>query len=112
MKRDLTQLLYILECFDRIELYTQGGRDEFLSSTRDQDAVIRNFQIVGDAAKLISAETKRLAPEFPGSQGAKFRDVLVHRYVDVDFELVWRRVELDLPGLRQQVQNLVRQLRS
>ena len=95
------------ECADRIELYTQLGRDAFLADPKTQDAVIRNFEIIGEAAKRVSAATQILEPGIPWERIAGFRDVLIHRYKDVDLELVWRRVEEDLPHLQENLKRLL-----
>ena len=65
MKKDRIYLLHLLECADRIELNTQLGRDAFLADPKTQDAVIRNFEIIGEAAKRVSAATQILDPEIP-----------------------------------------------
>lgn len=51
MKDDRLYLIHILECISRIEEYTADGRDVFMTSTMMQDAVVRNFEIIGEAAK-------------------------------------------------------------
>lgn len=59
MKDDKLYLISILECINRIELYTAGGRDAFLTSTLIQDGVIRNFEVIGEAAKRVSTEIRQ-----------------------------------------------------
>lgn len=100
MRDDRLYGLHILECIDRIVSYTQGGREEFLRDTRTQDAVVRNFEIIGEAAKRISEPTRSLAPDIPWRRIAGFRDVLIHQYAGVDLEETWKRIERDLPPLR------------
>ncbi len=98
MKKDpRVYLAHILECTEKIERYTKGGRDEFLKNTMTQDAVIRNFEIIGEAAKRVPATYRRARAEIPWRLMAGFRDVLIHAYEGVDLERVWRIAQDDLP---------------
>jgi uncharacterized protein with HEPN domain len=103
VKDDRLYIVHMLECVERIEWYTQGGRDGFLTDPKTQDAVIRNFEIIGEAAKRVSETTRARAPEIPWSRIAGFRDVLIHQYEGVDLEGVWERVERDMPALKDQL---------
>ena len=107
MTRDLLYLDHILEAAGRIEEYTTEGRDTFLTDRRTQDAVLRNFEIIGEATKRLSQATRDLVPEVPWRQVAGLRDVLIHRYETVDLETVWEIVERDVPVLRQAVAALL-----
>lgn len=72
MKDDKLYLINILECMERIELYTKSGVDDFRNSTMVQDAVIRNFEIIGEATKRLSAELRQSHTEIPWTQIAGF----------------------------------------
>ncbi len=65
MKDDRLYLVHILECIGRIQEYTAPGEAEFMSSPKTQDAAVRNFEIIGEAAKRISDETKEQYPQVP-----------------------------------------------
>ena len=54
MKDDSLYLIHISECLGRIESYTRSGRTGFMRSTMAQDAVIRNCEVIGEAAKQVS----------------------------------------------------------
>jgi len=78
-----------------------------------QDAVIRNFEIIGEASKNI----ERLAPEFvaahpelPLAFAYDMRNLLAHGYYKVDVTVVWKTIERDLPYLQQQVTMAMRNL--
>ena len=87
-----------------------AGRAAFLQDEKTQDAVIRNFEIIGEAAKRVSDNGKQLAPTIPWSRIAGFRDVLIHQYEGVDLEQVWNRVERDLPPLELALRTLLENL--
>ena len=107
MKGDRLPLVHMLECADRIRAYTAEGRAAFMQDERTQDAVIRNFEIIGEAAKRVSEASRRRAPNIPWTRVAGFRDVLMHQYEGVDLEQVWNRVEQDLPPLQQALRILL-----
>jgi uncharacterized protein with HEPN domain len=97
----------ILERIRRIEQFTQGGREEFEQSLLIQDAVIRSFEVIGEAVKHLSVAVKEQYPQIPWRQIAGFRDVLIHDYGDVDTDDVWQVIEEHLPALKQAVVSLL-----
>jgi uncharacterized protein with HEPN domain len=107
--------LYIVQMLERgarIAAYTIGGRAEFLRDLKTQDAVVRSFEVLGEAAKRVPEPVRELAPDIPWKRIAGFRDVLIHDYEGVDLEEVWKRVEHDLPPLRAQLEGLLKRLGS
>lgn len=99
---------HILKAIERIDRYTAGmGEQEFLGSELVQDAVIRNIEIIGEAANNI----QRVAPEFAARHGEipwlvmyTMRNRVSHGYDQVDLEIVWKTIGSDLPSLRALVQ--------
>lgn len=78
MKKDpRVYLAHILECAEKIGRYTKGGERKFLKDTMTQDAVIRNFEIIGEATKRVPEPYRRRHPEIPWRLMAGFRDVLI-----------------------------------
>lgn len=102
----------IAECVARIEEYTTAGQDAFEASTLIQDAVIRNFQVIGDATKNLSPELRQAYPDVPWRRMAGFRDVLVHDYLRVDLAIVWEIIEIELSSLKPKILEILQTLNS
>jgi len=108
MKKDpRVYLAHILECAEKIERYTKGGERKFLKDTMTQDAVIRNFEIIGEAAKRVPESYRRRHSEIPWRLMAGFRDVLIHAYEGVDLKRVWRIARGDLPRLKAAIEKIL-----
>lgn len=106
MKDDTLYLNHILESIQKIETYTQKGFVFFSKDAMVQDAVIRNFEIMGEAVKKISDKLKSSKPEVPWKRIAGLRDVLIHDYMGVDLQEVWNIVEKFLPEFKKQIISL------
>lgn len=100
-------LAHILECIQKIERFTAGERERFLADELVQDAVLRNFEVIGEAAKRLDDAYRAAHPEIPWRSLAGLRDVLIHQYEGVDLERVWGFVERDLPGLKRAIAGLL-----
>jgi len=94
----------ILDCTRLIQEYTQAlSKDDFLASIQVQDAVLRRIEIIGEAAKNFPPGWTDSYPEVPWRQIARMRDLLIHRYFSVDFELTWDTIHQDIPELERNV---------
>jgi uncharacterized protein with HEPN domain len=91
---------HILECIDKIERFTADGRERFFQEAMVQDAVLRNLEVIGEAAKRLDDAYRAAHPGVPWRALAGLRDVLIHQYEGVDLEKVWAIVEQELPSLR------------
>lgn len=100
MKDDRVYLRHILRCISRIEEYTAGGRETFFASPLVQDGVIRNLQTMAESTQRLSDRVRGSRPDIDWKALAGFRNVLVHDYLGVDLEQVYRAVEQDVPRLR------------
>jgi uncharacterized protein with HEPN domain len=104
-------LCHILLAIERIERYTaEFDEAAFLSAEMAQDAVIRNFEIIGEASRNIQREHPQFGEQNPGlplTFAYEMRNALAHGYFAVDLGIVWRTIRNDLPGLRVQVRTLL-----
>ena len=110
MKDDKLYLINIAECIRRIEAYTADGRRVFMQSPLIQDAVIRNFEVIGEAAKRVSDQFKQAHPNVPWRRVAGFRDVLIHDYLGVDLNEVRGIVERNLSDLKRKIEAILQEL--
>lgn len=107
MSRDDLYLRHILEAIAKIESYTSVGYDVFSDQSHWQDAVIRQLEIVGEATKRLTSDTRSRHPEIRWRAIAGLRDVLIHQYMGVDLEAVWQVTQSELPSLRAAVEELL-----
>ena len=107
MKDDAIYLRHIVECIRRIEENVSGGRNEFLSSHTIQDATLRNLQTMSEATQRLSDAAKQLKPEVEWTKIGAFRNILVHNYLGIDLELIWKIIETDVPNLKSAVVELL-----
>lgn len=106
--RDQTYVGRILAATERIRRYVgRKGRATFLRSALLQDAVIRNIEIVGEAAGRVSAETTERTPEIPWREVIGMRHRLIHGYLEVNLEIVWQVVRRDLPVLERSLRAIL-----
>ena len=108
MKDDRLYLTHITERIERIERYAAPGRNHFMSDDQAQDAIIRNFEIIGEAVNRISDGTLDRTPDIPWHQIAAFRNMLIHGYMGVKLERVWNVIENDLSNLKAAVNYLLK----
>lgn len=98
---------HILEAIERIHRYVED-MDEvaFLADEKTQDAVIRNFEIIGEASNNIKkhhAEFAKQHPEVPLNFAYEMRNALSHGYFKIDLEIVWKTIHNDLNKLHGQI---------
>ena len=112
-RRDLDYLLDILDAINRALEYTNGIIwEEYLQDRKTQDAVVRNLEVLGEATKKVSDQTRSINPSIPWREMSGTRDRLIRHYFGVNQEIVWQIVQDDLPVLRKQVEQLINDIRA
>jgi uncharacterized protein with HEPN domain len=107
IKSDQVYLEHILESIRKIDVFINGlTKSEFDQNAMIQDAVIRNFEIIGEATKKISKQFTKSHPNIPWQDMAGMRDKLIHDYLDVDLDVLWKTVEVDIPLLKEMISSL------
>jgi len=97
-------VLDILESIESIFSYTQGvTEDAFIANREKSDAVIRNIEVIGEAAGNLSATFQEQHPEIPWHQIIGMRNRLIHGYFGISLKIIWQVVRVDLPVLHQQI---------
>ena len=112
MRDDAVYLRHIAECIRRIEENTSGGQADFLTSHTVQDATLRNLQTMSEATQRLSDTAKLARPDVEWSKIGAFRNVLVHNYLGIDLELVWKVIENDLPELKCAVAEMLQNIKE
>ena len=100
-------LVQILECIERIEIFTSDGQAAFLRDARTQDAVLHNMAVIGEIAKRVDEAYRAQHPSIPWRSMAGLRDVLIHQYDRVRLDLVWEAVISSLPELKTEILKLL-----
>ena len=112
MKRDPQRLPdylnHILEAIERIEEYvSELDEMEFLGNKLVQDAVVRNFEVIGEASNNIEKRFPEFVaahPELPLTSAYQMRNAVAHGYFQVDFEILWKTIQRDLSDLHTKVE--------
>ena len=107
--RDYTVYLAdILNAIAAVERYTTGMTlEQFMSDAKTQDAVVRNLEVIGEAAKRIPEEVRMAYSTLAWYPAAAMRDFLIHEYPEVDAEAVWNTVMHDLPPFKKGIQQIL-----
>lgn len=109
-KDNRVYLRHILEAIGRIESFTKAGRDQFYESELQQNAVIWNIGVIGEATRQISNWLRDAHPGIPWQEIVAMRNRLVHEYFNVDLALVWEVVARDILSFRSQVESILVEL--
>ena len=99
-EKQLGLLRDILDSASTIHGYLSGvSRDAFMANGEKQDAVLRRFEIIGEAASRLATETQALFPHLPFRAMRGMRNIIAHDYGDVDLDQVWQTASADLKPL-------------
>ncbi|MFM9839653.1 MAG: DUF86 domain-containing protein [Cyclobacteriaceae bacterium] len=101
---DDQRLLHIEEAIAEIESYTKGiDILEFKSNSMIRFASIKQMEIIGEAARYVTEETRNKYPEIEWKEITGLRNILVHEYFGIDSNLIWQIIETDIPDLKKKL---------
>ena len=112
--RDISLYLQdIIGAMLAIEQFVEGiSFDEFKTDDKTSSAVIRKFEIIGEAAKQIPEEIRNKYPLIPWKEMAGMRDRLIHFYFGIKYELVWHTIKDVIPQMKPAIQEILKSLKS
>lgn len=98
----------MLEALQRIELYTAAyDYQRWLADEKTIDAVVRNFEVIGEAASHVPDHVQAHYPDIPWGMMRGFRNILIHEYFGIDAEIIWKTVIDDLPLLKRHLLEVI-----
>jgi len=112
MKRNYKLFLQdILEAMNAIEKFIEGMEfDELVKDDKTSSAVIRKFEIIGEAARNIPDLIKEQYKDIPWKSMAGMRDRLVHGYFGIDYKLVWDTIKVDFKNLKHSLKKVLKDI--
>jgi len=111
MRNHKLYLKDILEAMEAIEGFVEDiGFDDFKKDDKTSSAVIRKFEIIGEAAKNIPETIKQKHSIVPWREIASMRDKLIHFYFGIKYELVWRTIKDVIPKIKPLIRKILEEL--
>jgi uncharacterized protein with HEPN domain len=113
MKKDpLVFLKHIVESIEAIESFSKDTSIESLKENRlKQSAIVRELEIIGEAAKNLPSDFKNKHSDIKWKQIAGLRDKLIHHYFGIDLSVIWDIIQVDLPKLKEQIKEILENVR-
>jgi len=101
----------MLECIERIEKYISGlSYDDFIKDDKTKDAVVRNLEIIGEAANQIPVDIRKKYKDIPWAQIVGLRHRLIHGYFVIDYDIVWNIIDKEMPDLKIRIKKIFKDL--
>ena len=102
--------LYIQDIIDSIAIiveYTKGMEyDDLIEDRKTVDAVVRNLEIIGEAANQMSKKVKDQYVDIPWEKMVSMRNKVIHEYSGIDLQILWQTIKEDLPDLRERIKKV------
>ena len=94
----------IIESIRLIEVYIRDtSKENFGKDIKLRDSVTRRLEIIGEAVKNIPDKIRENYPQIPWKMIAGLRDIIIHSYFDIDFEITWDIIKKDIPDLKKNI---------
>ena len=84
--------------------------DGLINDDKTSSAVVRKFEIIGEATKYIPDWLRKKYSDLPWKKMAGIRDGLIHAYFGIDYKLVWEAIKIDIPKLKPQIEKILIEL--
>jgi uncharacterized protein with HEPN domain len=98
-------IMEILESINKIEKYIEGlNYEQFVRDEKTKDAVVRNLEIIGEAANQLPKEIQQKFSNVPWAQIIAMRNRMIHGYFTMDYRIVWNIVKLDILSLKKELE--------
>jgi uncharacterized protein with HEPN domain len=98
----------MLECIAKIRRYTKGYTfDDFQDDEKTIDSVLRNMEILGEAARQVPKDVQKRYPEIPWTEMMTMRNIVVHEYHGVNLNIIWQTAREDLPPLVSRLKRIL-----
>ncbi|WP_373479892.1 DUF86 domain-containing protein [Geminocystis sp.] len=110
MRDDSERIRDIQEAIEKIEKYSVRGEGVFYEDELIQTWIVHNLQIIGEAVRASSEKFKAKYPQVDWQDISDFRNLIVHEYFRIDLNIVWVIVENELPKLKQQINDILKNI--
>ena len=108
VNKDIARLKHMLDSTIAIRTFTKGKRRGSLDKNRLLlSAILREFEIIGEAAKNVSEKTKKQFSQIPWKELIGMRNRLIHAYFDVDHEIIWNTIREYLPSFQSEIEAVI-----
>jgi uncharacterized protein with HEPN domain len=98
----------IIEAISNIEFFLKDiTEDQFYADLKTKHAVVRNLEVIGEAANQITSDYKILNPDIEWREAADLRNRIIHEYSGLDYVLLWEIIHLNLPPFKQKILELI-----
>ena len=99
----------ILNAIEKIEIYTKElSFEDFCANSMAADAVIRNFEVIGEATNNVLEKIKKKYPNVEWKEATGFRNVLIHDYFGIDLESVWDTIKNNIPSFKRHIAEVLK----
>ena len=109
-REPLLYLQDILTSLSRIKDYTKGlSFEDFSNDWKTIDAIVRNLEIIGEAARNMPEEVLEKYPDIPWGGMVSMRNKIIHEYFGVDMDILWKTIQEDLEPLKNKIEEMVKE---
>jgi uncharacterized protein with HEPN domain len=108
---DKERLLHILDAIYNIQDFTRDlSYDQYLDDLKLKLAVVKLFEIIGEAVSSLSPEIQKEYPDIEWNVIRSARNVLIHEYFGIDYKIVWNSIHENIPKLKEQINHIMTEL--